>query len=185
MPIKKFSPVKHGFKFPSEPEYWLSGGMCLSALRNFKIKRTVPAQTDIKYISLPLWNELIKYQYKSILPVMHDVIKWTNKTDSQLKILAGAEYKKLLKNIQRKKSALVCLIRVPPGGEPLHNQFIVVYALSVSGQTATIKIYDPYYPGDETVRFSVELTINNTVKTLHNQTTEETIRGFFVLDVKP
>jgi hypothetical protein len=185
MPSTTFSVTAHGFKFKSEPEYWLSGGICLSALKNKHDNRRVPNQNNIKNIDPALWEELLEYQYKTILPVMPNIILWTNKTDAQLLALVSNECQILLGNLNQQHPVLVCLIRKKQNGEPMLNQFTVVYDYVASGKKRTFSIYDPYHNGNATVKFSVDLNDDNTVQKIHGQSTGEPIRGFYVLNVSP
>jgi hypothetical protein len=192
MPGSKFSVTEHGFKFQGKPEYWLNGGICLAALKNMRSARPVPLQTAMEDLPSEVWYELEEFQYKTILNAMRDVIQWMDKSDDQLMTAAGDEYVKLSERLQQNDPVLVCLIREPPGGEPMNNHFIVVYDLHLDGNTAVAKIYDPVtavakiydpvYPQQENVTMRVELTVNNNVASLHNQSTGEIIRGFFVID---
>lgn len=185
MPGSKFSVTAHGFKFQGKPEYWLNGGICLAALKNMEQPgRSVPAHTSMEDLPVEVWDELEEFQYKTILNAMRDVIEWMDKTDAELMAVTGEQYGKLSVQLQQNEPALVCLIREPPGGEPMNNHFIVVYDLYLDGNTAVAKIYDPVYPQQENVTMRVELTVNNNVASLHNQSTGETIRGFFVLDIE-
>jgi hypothetical protein len=180
----KFSVTAHGFKFQSKPEYWLNGGICLAALKNMQSVRPVPVQTAMEDLPPEVWDELEEFQYKTILNAMRDVIQWMDKTDAQLMAAAGEEYGKLSDRLQQNDPSLVCLIREQPGGEPMNNHFIIVYDLYLDGNTAVAKIYDPAYPQQENVTMRVDLTVSNNVMALHNQSTGETIRGFFVLDTE-
>jgi hypothetical protein len=187
MPRTTFSVANHGFKFQSDPYFWLDGGICLSALKNKQNNRRVPNQNDLLKIDSALWEELLTYQYKTILPVMDDIILWTNKTDAELMTLASNEYRKLLGNLDQQTPAIICLIRKKQNEEPMLNPFAVVYdyVASPSGRQKTFSVYDPFHPGNGNVRFSVDLNDNNTVKKIHGQSTGEPIRGFYVHAVHP
>lgn len=161
--------------------FGLCGGMCAAALDYFYAGIPAPTGNDPARIEKKLFTFLCERQLQSLsLPVVLRIIEWMMAEDADLAAkMIRTEIPKLRRQINRQKPVVLCLIRTQGMGNPTLNHQVLAtgYEISADQKSLTIFLYDPNHPGEEP---RIVTSLQKPGFTI-SQSTNETVRGFFVL----
>ena len=198
-----FASERHGFQFVNRFEfslalqlpfvgsinlgsivYGLCGGMCFAALDYFHLGRAVPTQSDVEQIDPELEGYLMRRQLDSMsLPVVPKVIEWMLRDDGDVgRLTSQREFPKLYRRINKGNPAVLCLVRGQGVEDPTQNHQVVAVGYDFDDVTRqlTVYLYDPNHPRHEpTLSMNLARPSSGIGAT---QSSEEPLRGFFVID---
>ena len=203
--VTGFSPLDHGFRFVNFFQFSLEfrlpllrpvdlgriifglcGGMCYAALDYFHADVDVPPLDTQPQRGTRLYAYLWRRQLRSLVmpKVPLKIMEWMMRSDEDLaQRTAGAEFAKAKRRIDKGEPAVLLLIRAGGMTSPTQNHQVVAtgYELDESSGQAKVFLYDPNHPGKEPqISFSLDPE-----EAGPSQSTEEPLRGFFVLDYGP
>lgn len=205
--VTSFSSQDHGYKFVNsfkvELKYslpligeidlgdfivGLCGGMCFSALDNYHAGIPISSRKTVPQTGSVMRFHLVKKQVQSLIPPdgIIKVLAWTVRDDKYVwRRTAGSEFRKLRTRLDKGQPAVLALIRAHREGDPTKNHQVIAHAYSYYEQSGElqIKIYDPNHPLKTP---TLTMKLNSPHTGIHaNQSTGESLRGFFVIDYKP
>ena len=166
--------------------FGLCGGMCFAALDYFHADVDVLPLDTQPPRGTRLYAYLWRRQLRSLVmpKVPLKILEWMVRSDEDLaERTAGAEFTKAKRKIDRGEPAVLLLIRAGGMTSPTQNHQVVAtgYELDEASGEVEVFLYDPNHP-DEEPHISFNL---DPEKGGPSQSTEEPLRGFFVLDYAP
>ena len=202
-----FDAASYGFRFPNcfgysftlnlpfvqpielgDLVYGLCGGMSYAALDYYHAGVSIPRMEASPDNGSDLFSYLWMRQLHSLAfpAVPLKVLDWMVRSDDEVAgITERRELPKIRRRISKGAPAVIVLIRSSGVNAALQNHQAVVtgYDLDEASQRATLFLYDPNHPEQET-----EISLGSTPSSRGpgpEQSTGEPLRGFFVGDYRP
>ncbi len=197
--VTSFDPVQHGFAFPNWFErafgpggrwrlaYGLCGGMCFAALDYWRAGVPIPGGREAPQRGA-LWAYLVRRQIDSLsLPWgAVRILWWVLGRDERLMTWSlGRELERLRANLRRGEPTVLILVRKARLTSLTENHQVVATALEEDeqAQVATIRLYDPNFPGEEKA-IEIHRGASSPGEALR-EATGEPLRGFYVARYRP
>lgn len=166
--------------------YGLCGGMCYAALDYYHAGLLVPTRTTVPQPGDALYRYLWKRQMDSLhLPAgALRILRWMFRGDEIIvRTTVQQEFPRLRDSIARAQPPVLLLVQARSWEDPTRNHQVVAvgYDLDDVAQRATVFLYDPNHPGEES---TLHLELGSPFG-MSMQSMGEIPRGFFVQDYRP
>jgi hypothetical protein len=131
---------------------------------------------------------LVLKQIESLIPPQGviKVLNWTAREDRYVwRRTSGREFGKLRHRLSKGEPAVLALVRAARGTDPRKNHQVVAHQYQFDETTGNLKIgiYDPNHPSKKP---KLSMNLSKPGQGINaRQSTDEPLRGYFVIDYKP